>query len=66
MKKKLDKKALFLKQAMVCGLVMEGMVFIKVIAHYTIIIFNGLLSVPATIGNIFMGGIEQLAHVFGA
>ena len=66
MAKKLDKKTLFWRQAAVAGVIMEGLVSFKVLSHYTIIVWNALLSIPAQIGHTFTGLCEQIAHVFGA
>ena len=66
MKKKLDKKSLFVKQAMLCGIAVEAIVSFKVLSHYTIVVWNTILNVPAMVGHTFTSLCEQIAHVFGA
>lgn len=66
MAKKLDKKAIFWKQAAIAGVVMEGVVSFKVLSHYTIVVWNAVLSIPSVIGHSFTSICEQIAHVFGA
>ena len=66
MSKKLDKKSLIIKQAMLCGFVVEIVVGFKVVSHYTIVVWNTVLSIPHIIGGAFSSVVEQVAHVFGA
>jgi hypothetical protein len=64
--KKLDKKMLFWKQAAVIGVGVEALVSFKVVTHYAVAAFNGLLTVPSTILHYGQGLVEQVAHAFGA
>ena len=66
MSKKLDKKALLLKQAMFCGFAVEAIVSFKVISHYVVIVWSAVLSIPHVVGGAFASICAQIAQVFGA
>lgn len=66
MAKKLDKKALLWKQAAIVGVGVEALVSFKVVTHYAVVLFNGLLSVPSTVLHYGQGLIEQISRAFGA
>jgi len=66
MSKKLDKKSMFFRQAALCGLTIEGIVAFKVLSHYTVVVWNTILSIPTVMVGAFASICEQVAHVFGA
>jgi len=66
MSKKLDKKALLVKQAVLCGFAVEAVVLFKVVSHYVTVVWSAVLSIPHVVGGAFANVCAQIAHVFGA